>query len=166
MNPAPVKRASTFFLKTVLVVIGLAATMLCVFTFSNVSKGIPAEFPTMNMSVLYPGLIGIYGTIIPFLFALLQAFLLLRYTDENDAFSHASIRALRNIKFSGIAMTVLYLCAMPLMFAVAEADDAPGLVLISFAFFCSPLIVSTFAAVLQKLVQHAVDMKAELDGTV
>lgn len=165
MKPAPIKRASTLFLKTVIVVIGLAALALCLFFFPNAWAGIPREWP-IPMPILYLGFAGLYLTIIPFLFALYQALTLLRLIDRNDAFSASSVVALRNIAVSAIAMTALYMAAMPLAYAVAELDDAPGLILVSFAFACAPLVIATFAAVLQTLVQSAVDMKAEHDLTV
>lgn len=164
--PLPIpKHASTFFLKTVLVVIGIAALALDVFSLPYVWVGAPKEWPT-SLPVLYPGLIGIYATIIPFLFAVYQAFTLLQCIDRNNAFSESSIKALRNISWSAIAMTLLYLMAMPLAFVVADADDAPGLILYAFAFACAPLVIATFAAVMKKLVRNALAMKTENDLTI
>ena len=57
---------------------------------------------------------------------------------------------------------VLYLGGVPLLFPIADADDAPGLVVIGFAIACVPIIVAVFAAVLQKLVQGVVDMKSNI----
>jgi hypothetical protein len=165
MKAVPLTRVSTFFLKVVIVLIGAAALALCIFLLPNVWNGAAVERPVLTR-VLYPGLIGIYLTIVPFVFALYQAFMLLRHIDTNNAFSDSSIKALRSIKYSAVAMSVLYAFALPLIVAIADLDDAPGLILMGFAFVCSPLIVSTFAAVLQKLVQSAVAMKSEHDLTV
>jgi len=63
-------------------------------------------------------------------------------------------------------MTLLYATALPLAFFVAEIQDAPGLIVMSDAFASAPLVVATFAAVLQKLVQNALDMKMEHDLTI
>ncbi len=161
----PLKRASTFFLRAAIAIMALVALALCIFLFPNVLVGAPEEWPAA-LPVLYIGFIGIYLTIIPFLFALYQALKLLRYIDTNNAFSESSINALRSIKFSAITMTLLYLTAMPLAYVFAELDDAPGVIVISFAFACAPLVVATFAAVLQKLVQNALDMKMENDLTI
>jgi len=166
MNIPSPKRASTFFLKTVLIFIGCIALALCVFSLPNVWIGAAREWPMISARLLYPGLIGIYATIIPFLLALYQAFRLLRLIDRHNAFSKSSIDALRNISFCAVAMTLLYFLAMPLVVSVADSDDAPGLVLISFAFACAPLVIATFAAVLQKLVRNALDMKTENDFTI
>ena len=63
-------------------------------------------------------------------------------------------------------MSMLYWVGMPLIITIADYDDAPGGVLIGAAFASAPLIVATFAAVLQKLVQTALDIKLENDLTV
>jgi hypothetical protein len=161
------KRASTFFLKAVLIIIALGMLVFAFFAFPSIWKGVVVEWPALTVTYfLYPGLIAIFTTAVPFLFALFQAFKLLQYIDTNNAFSALSIRALRTIKYSAISMTVLYALAMPLIFLVAELDDAPGLILIYSAFACAPLVVATFAAVLQKLVQHAIDLKSENELTI
>ena len=49
---------------------------------------------------------------------------------------------------------------------MAELDDAPGLGVIALAFVCMPLVIATFAAVLEKLLQNAIDIKSENDLTV
>ena len=166
MNVIP-KRASTLLLKTVLVLIGLAVLALAVFGFPDMWASIPKEWPAVLFTAaVYPGLIGIFLTVFPFWFALFQAFKLLQYIDTNNAFSDHSIRALKRIKYAAVCMSALYMIAMPLAYVVAELDDAPGLILMSFAFACAPLVVATFAAVLQKLVQNALDLKTENDLTV
>ncbi len=159
------KFASTLFLKAVLVIIGAVALALVVFVLPGLWVDIERVWPVLR-SLLYPGLSAIAATILPFFFALYQAFLLLRYIDANNAFSTASIQALKLIKYSAVCMTVLYFMALPLAYGIAELDDAPGLILFYTAFACAPLIVATFAAVLQKLVQSAFDLKTENDLTV
>jgi len=165
MPNASIKRVPTLFLKAVVVLIGAAVLAVVIISFPNVWQGAPREWPQLT-SVLYPGLIGIYATVVPFLYALYQILKLLHSIDTNTAFSEASVKSLSIIKYCAVAMSVLYAMALPLAFIVAQLDDAPGLVLMATAFACSPLVVATFAAVLQKLVQSAVDIKSEHDLTV
>lgn len=166
MKSLPIKRVSTLFLKSVLIFIALVVSVGCYFAFPNIWNGLPAEWPNIPAALLYPGLISFDLSLIPFLIALYQAFRLLQFIDTNNAFSDRSIGALRNIKYCAISMSVLYWITMPLMFAVAELDDAPGLILMWATFASAPLVIATFAAVLQKLVQSAIDMKTEIDLTV
>ncbi len=165
MNIPSPRQASTLFLKLVLILIGGSVLAFCAYFFPYVWVGATKEWP-ISAYVLYPGLICIFATIIPFLFALLQAFRLLQYIDRNHAFSEPSILALRTITFCAVAMSVLYWMGMPLVFALADLDDAPGGVLIGAAFASAPLVVATFAAVLQKLVRSALALKIEQDFTI
>jgi cellulose synthase/poly-beta-1,6-N-acetylglucosamine synthase-like glycosyltransferase len=165
MKDALTKRASTFFLKGVLVLITIAVLALCVFLLPQIWIVVLRELPEFTR-LTYPALIGFSASALPFFFAIFQAFMLLQYIDKNSAFSEVSVQALRNIKFSAIAMSVCYAMCIPILFTYAQIDDAPGLGAITLAIVCAPLVVATFAAVLQKLVQNAVDMKAENDLTI
>jgi len=134
---------------------------LCIFALPSAWKGGSAEFPTASRSVFLI-VIGLYVTAIPFFIALWQALKLLQLIDTNKAFSDLSVAALKKIKYCAIVIGVLYLGGVPLLFPIADADDAPGLVVIGFAIACVPIIVAVFAAVLQKLVQGVVDMKSNI----
>lgn len=164
--PLRMKHVSTLFLKTVLVAIAVAVIVIATALLPHVWPGSINPVYTTFMNAAYPGVFGIYATIIPFLFALFQAFKLLRNIDRNDAFSESSVKALDAIKFSAIAMTLLYALAQPMIFIFAQIDDAPGLILVAWAITCAPLIVATFAAVLRKLVRSAIDLKTENELTV
>jgi biotin transporter BioY len=110
--------------------------------------------------------IDLYATAIPFYFALYQAFKLLIYIDKNTAFSELSVKALKNIKYCAIAISILYVLGMPLFYLIAELDDAPGIILIGMVIIFASMVVAVFAAVLQKLLKNAIDIKSENDLTV
>ena len=159
------KQASTFFLKATLFVMGGLVLAFCIFAIPAISKGGGVEWPELA-HLKYPILIGGYLTAIPFFVALYQAFKLLSYIDKNIAFSAISVKALKYIKYCGITMSTLYLAGMPIIIQIAEADDAPGAVLIGLAFALAPIVVAVFAAILQKLAQNAIDIKSENDLVV
>ncbi|MDP3954478.1 MAG: DUF2975 domain-containing protein [bacterium] len=159
------KQASTLFLKVTLFIMGGAALAFCIFAVPAISKGVGIEWPKLAY-LKYPILIGSYLTAMPFFFALYQAFKLLSYIDKNTAFSLNSVRALRYIKYCGITMCILYVASMPIIFQIADADDAPGLVLFGMILAAAPAVVAVFAAVLQKLLKSAIDIKSENDLTV
>src|SRR3989344_6445743 len=121
------KQASTFFLKAVLIIIGVAVAVFFILAIPYISAGVGIEWPQLS-HLKYPILIGGYLTAIPFFFALYQAFKLLIYIDKNTAFSESSVKALRYIKYCGITMSILYVAGMPILFQIADADDAPGAV--------------------------------------
>jgi hypothetical protein len=159
------ERSSTIFLRLTVIFLGLGVLALCIFALPSMYKGGSEEFPAASLAV-FMIMIGAYITAIPFFIALWQTLKLLSYIDRNKAFSKLSIRALRNIKYCAITIAVLYVGGVPLLYPIAEADDAPGLILIGMAIACAPIVVAVFAAVFQKLLQSAMEIKSENDLTV
>jgi hypothetical protein len=154
------KRGTTLFLKVAVFLIGTPVLALCIF-------GLPwlANNPVNPdyAHILYPILVGMYVSVIPFFVALYQAFKLLSYIDKNQAFSELSVRALKNIKFCAMTICGLYVVIMPFVFLVAELDDAPGLIIMGMVPIFASMVIAVFAAVLQRLLQEAIDIKSEND---
>ncbi|MGP4080779.1 DUF2975 domain-containing protein [Pseudalkalibacillus sp. R45] len=159
------KRGSTTFLKVVVFLLAIPILGLCFYLLPWVANDI-SESNWEYAYLVYPVLIGMYASAIPFFIALYQAFRLLSYIDKNKAFSELSVRALRNIKFCAITISVLYLVSMPFFFLIGEKDDAPGVIVIGMVLTFAPMVVAVFAAVLQRLLQEAIDIKSENDLTV
>ena len=152
------KKSSTLFLKLAIALIGIAVlALIIVFTIDLVSDG---------GGLFLPILIIMYVTAIPFFFALYQALKLLGLIDRNIAFSELSVKAFRNIKYCAITISALYVAGMPFLVSVADKDDAPGAVGFGLIFILASIVVATFAAVLQRLVQNGLDMKSENDLAV
>lgn len=158
-------RSSTHFLRATTILLGIIVLAICIFALPSFYKGGSIEYPTAS-SALFVIMCILYATALPFFFALWQALKLLRYIDQNIAFTTRSVTALRNIKYSAIAMTLLYLACVPFLLPIAQADDAPGLILIGAALACSPIVIAVFAAVLERLLQNALQLKSENDLTV
>lgn len=158
------KLGSTLFLKFVLFLIAvLALTFLLVFPHF---EGRNANATVFEVYFNDPFLAYSYLSSIPFFFALLQGFKILGYIEKNKAFSDVTVKALRNIKFSALILAGCILLAMPYIFILAQSDDAPGVVLIGIVIVFASVVVATAAAVFQKLLQNAVDIKSENDLTV
>jgi hypothetical protein len=113
-----------------------------------------------------PIILGMYISAIPFFIALYQTIKLLGYIETHKAFSLYSADALKNIKYCALTISGLYGLGMPYIFYVADKDDAPGVVLLGLVIVFASFAIGTAAAVFQKLVQHAVDIKSENDLTV
>jgi hypothetical protein len=58
---------------------------------------------------------------------------------------------------------ILYVAGMPLFYLMGEMDDAPGIILLGMAMIFASMVIAVFAAVLQRLLQEAIDIKAEND---
>jgi membrane protease YdiL (CAAX protease family) len=157
------KRYSTIFLKIAVILIAVPVLALCIFGGYWLANN-PAS-PNYAY-VLYPILIGMYVSAIPFFFALHQALKLLNFIDKNKAFSQVSVKALKSIKYCAITISTLYVILMPFVYVVAEKDDAPGLIIVGMVPVFAAMVIAVFAAVLQKLLQEAIDIKSENDLTV
>lgn len=154
------------FLKLTFIVAGLITILVAVFLFPGMATEIVFMAPDQEfLSVLF--LVLMYPTAAAFLFALFQALRLMGYIDRGQVFSPSSVKALRLMKIAGTIMTILlYIGFMPACFLTAEYEDAPGLVIMAFLFSSIPLVVATFVAILQRLLQEAVAIKDENEFTV
>jgi len=149
------KPGSTILLKIAVLFIGIIVLALCIFWL-----------PSFVNYFCYPVLIGVYATAITFFFALYQALKILSYIDKNKAFSESSVKALKYIKYCAVTISIIYAGLIPLLFPIADADDAPGLIGFPIIIIFASIVIAVFAAVLQKLLQEAIDIKSENDLTV
>lgn len=149
------KPYSTVFLKIAIILIGIPVLALCIFW-------LPGFANYLHFSVL----IGVYATAISFFFALYQALKLLSYIDKNKAFSELSVKALKYIKYCANTISIIYAVLVPFLYPIAEADDAPGLVGFPIIIIFASIVIAVFAAVLQRLLQDAIEMKSENDLTI
>ncbi len=156
-------KRETLFLKVVVILLAVPILGLCIVVLPRVAMDV-SDWELAYL--VYPVLIGMYASAIPYFLALVQAFRLLNYIDQNNAFSALSVRALRKIKWCAVTISVLYVCSMPFFYLIGEKDDAPGVILIGMTLAFAPLVIAVFAAVLQKLLQNAIDIKSEHDLTV
>ncbi|MGP4060313.1 DUF2975 domain-containing protein [Halobacillus litoralis] len=159
------KHGTTLFLKLAVILIGMPVLALCIFFVPGIADYAGEVFPDIAF-MKYLVFVYLYVTAIPFYFALYQAFKLLNYIDNNKAFSDLSVKALKVIKHCAITISVLYVIFMPLLYIIAEADDAPGLIVIGMVIIFASTVISVFAAVLQRLLQDAIHIKSENDLTV
>ena len=159
------KQGTTLFLKIAVFLIGAPVLAICIFGLPLLAKD-AAESSSEFAYVMFGIVIIMYASAIPFFAALYQAFKLLSYIDKNQAFSEASVKALKKIKFCAITIAGLYVLGMPFFYIFAELDDAPGVIVIGLLFIFAPLVIAVFAAVLQRLLQEAINIKSENDLTV
>lgn len=157
------ERGTTLILKATVLLIGLVILAFCAMMLPMVVKEAADYFPA---HWVYPAVILMYIAAIPFYFALYQALKLLSCIDQNNAFSELAVTALKRIKYSAFSITVLYAACSPFLFLMADFDDAPGLLAVGMVIGFASFVVAVFAAVLEKLLKNAIDIKAENDLTV
>lgn len=159
------KGVSTNFLKLAIILMGIPVLALCIFLIPEIGNVAAELLPDFAYIKFLVSMV-FYASAIPFYFALYQAFNLLRFIDKNKAFSELSVMALKKIKYCAITISGLHLLVLPLFYLFADKDDAPGMIFIGLLVPFASMVIAVFAAVLQKLLQEAIDIKSENDLTV
>ncbi|MEK3981728.1 DUF2975 domain-containing protein [Psychrobacillus sp. FSL K6-2836] len=159
------KRGSTLFLKVAVILMGIPVLAMCLFLLPQIADEAneAAERGSDLAFVVYGILLVMYVSAVPFYFALYQSFNLLSLIDKNQAFSELSVGALKKIKHCAIIISCLYVVALPFVYIMAEVDDAPGLIIIAMIPIFASMVIAFFAAVLQRLLKKAIDIKEEND---
>ena len=158
------KRSSTLFLKVVILLIAVVALAGMIWEPQTEGRNVNADL--FSIYFRDPFLAYAYAASIPFFVALYQAFKLLGYIEQNKVFSQISVRTLRNIKYCAITLSGLIGLGILFIRLFNTGDDSAGFTALSiFTIFVS-IVIATAAAVFQKLLQNAVDIKSENDLTV
>jgi hypothetical protein len=106
-----------------------------------------------------------YIASIPFFLALYQAFKVLGYAGQNQVISPAAVKSLRTIKYCARALIGFVVLGV-LLTLLGESDDRPpAIVMGAFATFVS-IVIAAAAAMFERILQNAVDIKSENDLTV
>ncbi|MEZ4968743.1 MAG: DUF2975 domain-containing protein [Flavobacteriaceae bacterium] len=158
------KRISIAFLQAVIVLIGLVALFIMIRL--PLTEG---RAENLDLFSIYFDPFILYGYVssIAFFVALYKAFKLLGYIGQDKLFSLNSIRTLRSIKYCAIILGVLILIAgiYIRIFHNKEDDPAGFLAMCIMAIFIS-ITVAIAVAVLERILQNALDMKSENDLTI
>lgn len=159
-----VKQGSTTFLGVSIFLTGIVVLALCIFLVPHMANFAAKLYPNITL-MKYLIFIVMYGAAVSFYFALYQAFSLLQYIDKNTAFSELSVKALKNIKCCAITISSLYVLGLPLFRFIAKKIDPP-IALMGLIIIFASLVIAVFAAILQRLLQEAINIKSENDLTV
>ncbi len=158
------KRSSTIFLQIVIVALGIGAFALLL--WEPHIEGRNAHATLFEMYFKDPFLAYVYIGSIPFFAALYQACKLLGYIGQNKVFSPRSVKALRTIKYCAIIIVGFIAPLEAYLFIVRPGDDIAGGVFMGVLISFVSIVVATVAAVFEKTLQSAVDIKSENDLTV
>ena len=156
-------RGTTTFLKVSVILIGIIVLSLSMFWLPRLADEAAVIAPDLAY-LQYLVLVGLYVTTIPFFFALYQALKLLTFIDNNNAFSNLSVKALKNITYCAMTISVLYVIGG--LFLLLQNALHPGIAIMGFTIIFASTIIAVFASTLEKLLNNAIDMKFENDLTV
>ena len=158
------KRISIIFLQTVIVLIGIVALVIMIRL--PLTEG---RAKNLDMFNIYsdPFILYGYASSIAFFVALYKAFKLLGYIGQNKVFSPNSVRALKSIKYCAIVLSVLIVIAgLYIRISHNKEDDPAGFLAICIITTFVSIVVATAAAIFEKILQNAIDMKSENDLTI
>ena len=158
------KRNSTIFLQVVVVLIGIGALALLIWEPRIEGRNVHAT--NFEIYLKDPFLALVYAGSIPFFAALYQAFKVLKYAGQNKVFSPQAVKALQTIKYCALA--IIGFVAVEEIFIMLNhgSDDPAGGVFMGILITFGSIVIATAAAVFEKTLQSAVDMKSENDLTV
>ncbi len=157
------KRSSTLFLQLVIVLIGIGA--LALMLWEPHVEGRNAHATLFEIYFNDPFLAYAYVASIPFFVALYQAFKVLGYAGQNKVFSQAAVKALRTIKYCAIAL-IGFVAVGEIFIMFGNSDDRAGGVFMGVLITFGSIVMATAAAMFERILQDAVDIKSENDLTV
>ena len=160
------KRSSTLFLQVVIVLIGIGAVALLL--WEPQIEGVNAHATNFEIYFKDPFLALVYAGSIPFFMALYQAFRILAYVRQETTFSPATVKALRTIKYCALAIIGFVVVEEFFILLMNNRDnDNPGApIFIGVLIIFPSIVVATAAAMFERILQNAVDLKSENDLTV
>ena len=165
------KRSATVFLQVVIVLIGIG--VLVVMLWEPTLEGRNAHANLFQIYFNDPFLACVYAGSIPFFIALYQAFKLLGYAGERKVFSPAAVKALRTIKYCAlttaaaiVAVDTYLMIAAHLHPQIGDKDGPEGAVMLGIVATFAAIVIAAAAAMLQRVLQNAVDARSENDVTV
>lgn len=159
------KKSSIVFLQIVVVLIGLGAMALMLWEPQLEGRNVNASL--FEIYFKDPFLAYMYIGSIAFYVAIYQAFRLLGYIRQNELFSQRSVNTLRKIKYCAMIVIGFILGAEAYFFiAVRGKDDIAGGVILGLLLMFVFIVIATVAAVFEKALQNAVDLKTENDLTI
>lgn len=158
------KRSSTLFLKAVIVLIGIGA--LALLLWEPRIEGVNAHASNFEIYFKDPFLALVYIGSLPFFAALYQAFKLLDFAGHNKIFSQGAVQALQKIKYC--ALTIIGFVVAEEIFIMVNhgSDDPAGGVFMGILITFGSIVIAAAAAMFERILQHAVDIKSENDLTV
>lgn len=158
------RRMPIVFLQAVIVLIGIVA--LAILIWFPLTEG---RATNLDLFSIYsdPFILYGYAASIAFFVALYNAFKLLGYIGQNKVFSSNSVKTLKSIKYCAIVLCVSIVAAgLFIRFSHNKDDDPAGFLAICIVTTFVTIVVATAAAIFEKILQNAVDMKSENDLTI
>jgi len=156
-------KRSSIFLQVVIVLIGIG--VLALMLWEPQIEGRNAHATLFEIYFKDPFLAYAYIGSTPFFVALYKAFKVLGYAGQNKVFSEAAVKALRTIKYCAISI-IGFVAVGEIFIMLDNSDDRAGGVFMGILITFGSVVVATAAALFERILQNAVDLKSGNDLTV
>ena len=158
------KKSAATFLQIVTVLIGIGA--LAFLLWEPHIEGRNAHATLFEIYFKDPFLAYAYIASIPFFVALYQAFQVLGYAGQNKIFSQPAVKALRTIKYCALAIIGFVVVEEIIIMVTHGSDDPAGGIFMGVLITFGSVVIAAAAAMFERILQNAVDIKFENDLTV
>ncbi len=108
----------------------------------------------------------VYLGSIPFFVALYNAIKVLGYVGRNKVFSLEAVQGLRKIKYCALLIVGFVITEEIVIMFTHGDDDAAGVFALGIMISFVSIVIATAAAMFEKILRNAVDIKSENDLTV
>lgn len=152
MIPRSLKSGPAAFLQMVVVLIGIGA--LAFMLWEPHLEGRNARATLFEVYFKDPFLAYAYLASTPFFAALYQAFKVLGYVAQGKAFSQATVKGLRTIKFCALSL-IGFVALGELFILLGDSDDRAGGVFMGLLVAFGSAVVAAAAAMLERIARPA-----------
>lgn len=155
------QKVSAIFLQVVIVALGIVA-------FAIMIRFPLTEGRAVNLDLfsIYTDPFIIYGYVVSvaFFVALYQAFKLLGYIRQNKVFSLSSVKTLWTIKYCALILSIsIVMAVLYIGMSHNTDDDSAGFIAVGILATFISVVIATVAAVFERVLHSAVDIKSERD---
>lgn len=162
------KHGLTTVAKVVVYLLGIGVVAICAILLPELAR--EEAVGKVNPPSALPFLVAGWVLALPILVALYQTSQLFSAIEENTAFSPRSVRAMRMIKYCALAFGAMVISGVVTVAVIARAadplEDITPVLTIGFLLVFASGAVATVVAVLQRILQEAIHLKAENDLTI
>ena len=159
------KKGSTVFLQVIIALLGIGA--LGFMLWEPHIEGRNTHATIFEIYFKDPFLAYAYMASIPFFVGLYQAIKVLGYAGQDRIFSHEAVKALQTIKYCALA-TIAFVAVSVVFIPLSSPsdDDGPQGFAMRIVITFGSIVVATTAAIFERILKNAVDIKSENDLTV
>ena len=154
------KNISIIFLQVIIVLIGIGA--LALMLWEPHIEGRNVHSTLFEIYFRDPFLAYAYIASTPFFVAIYQAFKALGYAGQNKIFLQPILKALRIIKYCAIVI-IGFVAIGEIFIMLGNSDDRAGGVFMGILITFSSIVIATAAAMFERNLKNAVEIKSKND---